>query len=97
MGKRKKRKRIKRAIKEAIVLLRVLSEGQGIVYLEVFDAGAGGGFSVGKFGADWLRDGQLCKIEEYTQKDFVDSIMSMIDHHHDGLAIRSFWLKIHKG
>ena len=92
-----KRNRIERAVAETIRLLRVLTEGQGFVSIEVFDSGAGGGFSSGKLHADWLRDGVYCDVAEYSEREFIDEIMKMIDTHHEGMAIAEFYRGNGKG
>ena len=86
----KERKRIKKAVRETIWLLRAMTEGQGSAGIEVFDTGAGGGFSHGSLFVDWLRDGRMCKIKVYSQEEFIDAIMKMLDEVHDGLIIKSF-------
>ena len=51
-------KNIDNIVENTILLLKALSEGQGFASIEVFDVGAGGGFSSGKVFIEHLRDGK---------------------------------------
>lgn len=83
----KENKKARKEVERMIRLLRIITEGQGSVNVNVMDCGAGGGFSKGTMHVEWMRDGDFCQITSYTKRDFVDSIMRMMNEKTDGLII----------
>lgn len=89
--KKKYRKKTRKAIQQMIGLLRAITEGQGSVSVDVFDAGAGGGWVSGKMHIILERDGLLASTESYNSaQDFADGIMSLIEERYNGLTAKIF-------
>lgn len=85
------KKKTRKAIRQMIKLLRAITEGQGSVCIDIFDAGAGGGWVSGRMKIYLERDGDIGTIESYeSAKEFVTAIESMMEEHHDGLMVRRF-------
>ena len=62
----------KKKAKRLYKLLRELTQGQGCVGVQVFDAGAGGGFVKGELVIELLRDGKYLKKKVHSvKKEFI--------------------------
>ena len=77
-------KKIKRIEKNSIVMviafLRMLTHGEGLAWVEVFDAGAGGGFSNASIFIDLLRTGSSYESDKiFSIKEFYKTLERLTD------------------
>ena len=83
-----KRKRSERIIEDTILLLYALTEGQRSAQIEIFDAGAGGGFQSGHLLVDHMRDGKLIDRKVYDLQELKELILEVLEVTDSGLPLK---------
>jgi hypothetical protein len=90
-----KKQQIEKDVETTIRMLRFLTGGQGSASVNIFDSGAGGGFSYANVWIDLLRDGKMMKQEVYSL-DELKKLLLFVIFENDNDEIKELTKKSYK-